>query len=90
MFSRTSLPHRVSGIGSMFQVFFTDANILDWNDARASDTVSFMKMFRGLLDEGVYIPASQFETNFLSMAHSDADVESTLAAYERTLRGMRR
>lgn len=90
VFSRTSLPHRVSGIGSMFQVFFTDANILDWNDARASDTVSFMKMFRGLLDEGVYIPASQFETNFLSMAHSDADVESTLAAYERTLRGMRR
>jgi glutamate-1-semialdehyde 2,1-aminomutase len=90
VFSRTSLPHRVSGIGSMFQVFFTGANILNWNDARASDTATFMKMFRGLLDEGVYTPPSQFETNFLSMAHSDADIEFTLAAYERTLRGMRR
>ncbi len=87
--SRASLPYQVSGIGSMFQMFFTDRPIVNWNDARKADAPGFMKMFRALLDEGVYTPPSQFETNFLSMAHRDSDVEFTLAAYERALRGVR-
>lgn len=87
--SRASLEYGVSGIGSMFQVFFTNASILNWDDARTSDTARFMKVFRRLLEKGIYMPPSQFETNFLSMAHTDADIASILAAYEVALRGMR-
>ncbi len=85
---RSSLGYQVSGIGSMFQIFFTNAKMRNWDDIRTSDTARFMQMFRRLLDEGVYVPPSQFETNFLSTAHSDADVEFTIAAYEGAIRGL--
>jgi len=89
LFSRAGVPHRVSSIGSMFQVFLTDREIRDWSDAQASDTAMFMRLFQRLLGEGIYLPASQFETNFLSTAHGDADIEATLMAYERALRGLK-
>jgi len=86
--SRTSLAHRVVDIESMFQVFFTGAEMRNWANARGADRDLFMRLFGRLLEEGVYMPASQFETCFMSMAHNDADVERTVAAYERALRGL--
>jgi glutamate-1-semialdehyde 2,1-aminomutase len=88
--SRASLEHRIVGIESMFQVFFTAAEIRNWADARSADRELFMRMFNRLLEEGVYIPPSQFEACFVSMAHTAQDIERTVAAYENALRGLQR
>ncbi|MDY6965117.1 MAG: glutamate-1-semialdehyde 2,1-aminomutase [Halobacteriota archaeon] len=80
------LDYVVQGISSMFQIFFTDGDVKDYADAKRSDLNSFMKMFRSMLNEGVFLPPSQFETNFISFAHTDEDMEVTLAAYEKSLK----
>lgn len=77
--------YRVSGIGSMFQVFFTSGEVNDYQDAKRSDTVLFMKVFHKLLENGIYLPPSQFETNFLSTAHTEADVDETVNAFAMCL-----
>jgi glutamate-1-semialdehyde 2,1-aminomutase len=77
--------YRVSGIGSMFQVFFTSGEVNDYQDAKRSDTVLFMKVFHKLLENGIYLPPSQFETNFLSTAHTESDVDETVNAFAMSL-----
>ena len=77
--------YRVSGIGSMFQVFFTTGEVNDYQDAKRSDTVLFMKVFHKLLESGIYLPPSQFETNFLSTAHSADDVDDTVRRFAMAL-----
>ncbi len=75
------LPYVVQGTGSMFQMFFADRPVRNYSDALASDADNFMKMFLGLLDKGVYLPPSQFETCFLSTEHSEADIARTVDIY---------
>jgi glutamate-1-semialdehyde 2,1-aminomutase len=77
--------YQVSGIGSMFQVFFTGGGVNDYQDAKRSDTALFMKVFHKLLENGIYLPPSQFETNFLSTAHTEADVDETVNAFAMSL-----
>ena len=77
--------YRVAGIGSMFQVFFTTADVNDYQAAKRSDTVLFMKVFHKLLENGIYLPPSQFETNFLSTAHSADDVDDTVSLFAMSL-----
>jgi glutamate-1-semialdehyde 2,1-aminomutase len=77
--------YRVSGIGSMFQVFFTSGEVNDYQDAKRSDTVLFMKVFHKLLENGIYLPPSQFETNFLSTAHTESDVDEMVNAFAMSL-----
>jgi glutamate-1-semialdehyde 2,1-aminomutase len=77
--------YRVSGIGSLFQVFFTTGEVNDYQEAKRSDTVLFMKVFHKLLENGIYLPPSQFETNFLSTAHTEADVAETVNAFAMSL-----
>jgi glutamate-1-semialdehyde 2,1-aminomutase len=77
--------YRVVGLGSMFQVFFTTGELNDYQDAKRSDTVLFMKVFHKMLENGVYLPPSQFETNFLSTAHTEADVDDTVNAFAISL-----
>jgi glutamate-1-semialdehyde 2,1-aminomutase len=77
--------YRVSGVGSMFQVFFTGAEVNDYQDAKRSDTVLFMKVFHKLLENGIYLPPSQYETNFLSTAHSESDIDDTVSAFAMAL-----
>ena len=67
-------------IGSMFCAFFCKGDVIDWPTASQCDTRAFAKYFLGMLDEGVYLAPSQFETAFVSAAHSDADIEKTIAA----------
>lgn len=69
--------HRV---GSMFTWFFHPGPVTDWGSASKSDTAAFGRFFRAMLDAGVYLPPSQYEAAFLSTAHSDADIEKTIAA----------
>jgi len=83
------LPYQVAGIGSMFQMFFTDRPVRDHRDAMASDARKFMRLFHALLERGVYIPPSQYETCFLSTAHSDEDISRTVYAYDEALEVVR-
>lgn len=69
--------------GSMFGIFFRAGEVWDYADAEAADQDAFRVWFRTMLDAGVYLAPSQFETLFMSGAHTDADVDATLAAAER-------
>jgi len=67
-------------VGSMFTWFFTPGPVTDWNSAAKADTEAFGRFFRSMLDAGVYLPPSQFEAAFLSAAHTEEDVQQTIAA----------
>jgi glutamate-1-semialdehyde 2,1-aminomutase len=67
----------------MFCTYFTDADVIDYTTAKTADTVKFSKFFSEMLQRGVNIAPSQFEAGFMSLAHSDKDIENTVrAAYE--------
>ena len=74
----------VSGVGSMFKVFFSPggAEVKNYADALGCDKAKYMRLFHKMLSSGVFLPPSQFETNFVSFAHSDEDIERTLEAYK--------
>lgn len=67
-------------VGSMFTCFFTPGPVTEWTSAAKSDTEAFGRFFRAMLDNGVYLPPSQFEAAFLSAAHTEEDVRRTIAA----------
>ncbi|GAA0215454.1 glutamate-1-semialdehyde 2,1-aminomutase [Selenomonas dianae] len=69
--------------GSMFGIFFIDHEVYDYADAEAADQEAFHIWFKTMLDEGIYLAPSQFETIFLSGAHTDADIVRTIAAAEK-------
>ncbi len=82
------VPHRINRVGSMFTVFFTERDVVDFESARSSDTELFSSFFRNLLKGGVLIPPSQFEAWFLSTAHRDEDIDEALERIERAVRGL--
>jgi glutamate-1-semialdehyde 2,1-aminomutase len=67
-------------VGSMFCAFFSKDKVIDWPSASRCDTTSFAKYFLAMLDEGIYLAPSQFETAFVSAAHTQADIDKTIAA----------
>ena len=71
---------RCNRVGSMFTWFFKAQNVWDWASAESSDTAAFGKFHRGMLENGVYLPPSQFEAAFLSAAHTEEDVRVTVDA----------
>jgi glutamate-1-semialdehyde 2,1-aminomutase len=77
---RAGIPIQINSIGSMFTVFFAAASITDFEKAKTSDTVRYAKFFHAMLDAGVYLPPSQFETCFMSLAHTRNDIKTTLLA----------
>ncbi len=76
-------------VGSMFTWFFQDGPVTDWSSASKSNTDAFGKFFRSMLDSGVYLPPSQYEAVFLGAAHSEEDVQRTIAAAKQAFAGMR-
>lgn len=69
--------------GTMFCTYFTDVDVIDYNTAKTSDTSRFSRFFMGMLKRGISIAPSQFEAGFISLAHSEKDIEKTVkAAYE--------
>jgi len=70
----------VNRVGSMFTFFFTAQPVTDYESAKRSDTARFGRFFRAMLDRGIYLPPSQFEAAFLSAAHSELDIQKTIAA----------
>lgn len=80
------VPHRLSRVGSMGSLFFTDDPVRDYASARACDRDRYAAYFRGMLAEGVYLAPSPFEAYFFSTAHGDRELERTLEAQRRVLR----
>jgi glutamate-1-semialdehyde 2,1-aminomutase len=78
--SAEGVPHRVQHGGSLFTVFFTDAEVTDFDGARAQDTRRFAAFFHAMLDQGVYLPPAAFEAWFLSAAHDDAALDRVVSA----------
>jgi glutamate-1-semialdehyde 2,1-aminomutase len=68
--------------GSMFALFFTDQEVTDLKSAQSSDLERFKAYFHHMLKSGIYVPPSQFETNFISAAHSPEDIDKTLSAID--------
>jgi glutamate-1-semialdehyde 2,1-aminomutase len=81
----SKVPHQVAGIGSMFQLFLSSRPIENYQDAVAANAVLFDRLFLRLLEESVYLAPSQFETNFLSTAHTDEDVRRVVDAIAEAL-----
>ena len=79
------LDYNVSGVGSMFKVFFGESPS-NYQEALKCDKEGYFNFFHRMLDSGVFLPPSQFETNFLSAAHTDEDIDATVEAYEKNLR----
>ena len=67
-------------VGSMFTWFFTDKKVTDWDSAATCDTKKFGRFHAGLMDAGVWLPPAQFEAAFLSTAHTEQDIDETVAA----------
>ncbi|MBE1485747.1 glutamate-1-semialdehyde 2,1-aminomutase [Plantactinospora soyae] len=74
------VPHRLSYAGNMFSVFFTDAEVVDFDTARGQDVAAFRAFFHAMLASGVYLPPSAFESWFVSTALDDAALEQIAAA----------
>ncbi|RXE55473.1 glutamate-1-semialdehyde aminotransferase [Methanoculleus taiwanensis] len=68
-------------LGSMFKHYFRPEVPRDYREVQECDTTAFGKFWKGMLDAGVFLPASQFETNFLSAVHTNQDVDQIIAAY---------
>ncbi len=73
-------------IGSMFTLFFSDHEIRNFDDVKRSDTERFAKLFRAMLKENVYLSPSAFEACFVSAAHTQNDLELTLAKFKKVLK----
>jgi glutamate-1-semialdehyde 2,1-aminomutase len=79
------IPMTVNRVGSMFTWFFTDQAVTDFASAAMSDTVSFGRFHRAMMDAGVWLPPSQFEAAFVSTAHGEAEVGMILEAARQAL-----
>jgi len=72
-------------VGSMFTFFFTDKQVTDWASASTCDTAKFGSFHGAMLNDGVWLPPSQFEAAFLSAAHTPLDIDDTIAAAREAL-----
>jgi glutamate-1-semialdehyde 2,1-aminomutase len=79
---------QVNVAGSLLTLFFTSEAVLDYSDAKKSDTARFAAFFTEMLDRGIFLPPSQFEALFVSAAHTDADIERTISAARESLKAV--
>ena len=79
------LPHQIARVGSMFTLFFGNEVVRNYTIAARCDTARFARYFWGMIERGVYLPCSQFEANFVSAAHTSADIDTTIAAARAVL-----
>jgi len=86
--NRAGVPLVINRIGSVFTPFFCARPVTDYGAAKQSDTAAFGRFFRAMLARGVYLPPSQFETAFVSTAHSERDVEDTIRAARESFAGL--
>ena len=80
------LPYRGKSIGAMFGLFLTDREVWDYETALTADTKLYSRYFHGLLRRGFFFAPSQFEAGFMSLAHTEADIDATVAAAYESMR----
>ena len=85
---REGIPMSLNRAGSMLTAFFLGDAVTSFEGARAADTGRYRRFFRGMLEGGVYLPPSQFEALFLSLAHSQEDIEATIRAAAGAFSGL--
>jgi len=85
LLAEKGIPHRINRVGSMFCLFFTDREIVNVNDVMKQDLALFKKFFWGCLAKGIYLAPSPYETGFLSLAHTEADLDDTLTVFDEVL-----
>jgi glutamate-1-semialdehyde 2,1-aminomutase len=85
LFEEKGVPYRFHRTGSMFCLFFTDREIRNVSDVMKQDLELFRKFFWGCLQRGVYLAPSPYETGFLSLAHTEADLDDTLGVFADVL-----
>lgn len=78
--AKTGIPARVQRCGSMLTLFFTSEEVVDWDSASRCNTKRFAPFFWGMLEQGIYLPCSQFEAWFVSIAHGDPEITKTIEA----------
>jgi glutamate-1-semialdehyde 2,1-aminomutase len=80
------VPHTLARVGSMMTLFFNPDPVTDWDVAARCDTGHFARYFWGLIERGVYMPCSQYEALFVSSAHTEANIDATIAAAREALK----
>jgi glutamate-1-semialdehyde 2,1-aminomutase len=85
-FRKKGLPVRINRVGSMFTLFFTADEVVDFDSASRSDTAMFARFFRGMLAAGINLAPAQFEAGFVSFAHTDEDIARTVDACAKALK----
>ncbi|MDO5510204.1 MAG: glutamate-1-semialdehyde 2,1-aminomutase [Weeksellaceae bacterium] len=81
--SKKGIVHTINQVGSMMSVFFSEKTITDFETAKSANNPTFNRFFHHMLQEGVYLPPSSFETWFISMAVQQEEIEKTLQAVEK-------
>src|SRR5260370_10214203 len=82
---KKGVPLCANRVGSMFTWFFQRGPVSDWYTAAKSATQAFAGFHRGMLERGIYLPPSHFEAMFVSAAHSEDDIRTTIAAAQEAL-----
>jgi glutamate-1-semialdehyde 2,1-aminomutase len=84
--AKASVGLTLNRVGSMWTWFFTPNAVTNYKQAASSDTVAFGRFHRSMMDQGVWLPPSQFEAAFLSTAHGDQETDATIAASQEAFR----
>ena len=85
MLKRKGLDYQFNRVGSMFCLFFTGQEIVDLDSVMTADSAAFRKFFTSMLDQGIYIAPSPYETGFISVAHGNREIDITLEAMDKAL-----
>ena len=79
-FGKAGIPVQAQGIGSLATLFFTDKEVVSYDDAKTSDTALYAKYWNGLRERGIIVAPSQFEALFISAAHTEDDIQYFIEA----------
>jgi glutamate-1-semialdehyde 2,1-aminomutase len=86
LFKEKGIPVRINRVRSMFTLFFTADEVVDFDSASQSDTALFARFFRRMLEAGISLAPAQFEAGFVSFAHTDHEIAKTIESCARVLK----
>jgi glutamate-1-semialdehyde 2,1-aminomutase len=82
------IPVSINGATGLFTLFFTEGPVTDYRTAKLSDTKRFARFFVEMMEQGIYLPPSQFEAWFVSLAHTQKDLDKTIEACDNAFRNI--
>jgi glutamate-1-semialdehyde 2,1-aminomutase len=82
------IPFTINRATGMFTLFFTEGPVTDYRTAKLSDTKRFARFFVEMMEQGIYLPPSQFEAWFVSLAHTQKDLDKTIEACDNAFRNI--